>query len=474
MRTFHVGGAAEKGSQSSSVEASMDATVKIKNQNVLTNSKGETIVFSRNLEIVLEDSKGRARANYRIPYGARLLVRNKKKVKKGTKLADWDPYTKPIITDKAGAVNFVDLVEGVSMNEVMDEETNFASRIVMDWKTSPRGAELKPRITLRDERGDVIKLENGLDARYFMSVGAILQVEPGQQVGAGDVVARLPIDGGGTKDITGGLPRVAELFEARRPKDHAIIADMDGRVEYGRDYKTKRRIVIRSEDDPDIKSEFMVPKGKHLAVQEGDFISKGEYLLDGNPAPHDILEVMGVEALAEYLTEEIQDVYRLQGVKIDNKHIEVIVRQMLQKVEIVDSGETTLIAGEQVNRNDFRLENDRAAKEGLKLATAKPVLLGITKASLQTKSFISAASFQETTKVLTEASVNGKVDTLLGLKENVIVGRLIPAGTGSVVKRLRKVAKDKDMEMMEAHQAHEAESAALIADLSQSDQPADF
>ncbi len=471
MRTFHVGGAAQKGSESSSVEASMDAKVKIRNNNVLTNSKGETIVFARNLEVILEDDKGRARANYRVPYGARLLVKDKRKVKKGAKLADWDPYTKPIITDKAGFVNFVDLIDNVSMNEVVDEETNFASRIVMDWKTSPRGTDLKPRITLRDEAGEIVTLDNGLDARYFMSVGAILQVEPGQQVGAGDVVARLPIEGGGTKDITGGLPRVAELFEARRPKDHAVIADMDGRVEYGRDYKTKRRIIIRSEQDPEVTSEFMVPKGKHLAVQEGDFIAKGEYLLDGNPAPHDILEVMGVEALAEYLTEEIQDVYRLQGVKIDDKHIEVIVRQMLQKVEVVDSGETTLIVGEEIIRDDFAAENDRAAKEGLKLATAKPVLLGITKASLQTKSFISAASFQETTKVLTEAAVNGKVDTLLGLKENVIVGRLIPAGTGSVIQRLRKIAKDKDKEMMDAQEAREAESAALIADLSDEPQP---
>ena len=471
MRTFHVGGAAQKGSEISSVAASMDAKVKIKNANLLTNSKGESIVFSRNLEIILEDDKGRTRANYRIPSGARLLVKDKRKVKKGAKLADWDPYTKPIITDKAGAVNFVDLVEGVSMNEVVDEETNFASRIVTDWKTSPRGVDLKPRITLRDESGEVVKLENGLDARYYMSVGAILQVEPGQKVGAGDVVARLPIEGGGTKDITGGLPRVAELFEARRPKDHAVIADVAGRVEYGRDYKTKRRIIIRSEEDPETTSEFMVPKGKHLAVQEGDFIARGEYLLDGNPVPHDILEVMGVEALAEYLTEEIQDVYRLQGVKIDDKHIEVIVRQMLQKVEVEDSGETTMIAGEEINRDDFQMENDRAAKEGRKLAAAKPILLGITKASLQTKSFISAASFQETTKVLTEAAVNGKVDTLLGLKENVIVGRLIPAGTGSVIQRLRKIAKEKDSEMMQAQEAREAESAALIADLSQTPQP---
>ena len=471
MRTFHVGGAAQKGAEQSSVEASMDAKVKLKNRNVLTNTKGETIVFSRNLEIVLEDDKGRERANYRVPYGARLLVSDKKKVKKGTKLADWDPYTKPIITDKAGFVNFVDLVDNVSMNEVVDEETQRASRIVMDWKTSPRGTDLKPRITLRDSAGEVVKLENGLDARYFMSVGAILQVEPGQEVGAGDVVARMPIEGGGTKDITGGLPRVAELFEARRPKDHAIIADMDGRVEYGRDYKTKRRIIIRSEEDPEITSEYMVPKGKHLAVQEGDFIARGEYLLDGNPAPHDILDVMGVEALAVYLTEEVQAVYRLQGVKIDDKHIEVIVRQMLQKVEVIDSGETTLIAGEEVNREDFALENDQAAKEGRKLATAKPVLLGITKASLQTKSFISAASFQETTKVLTEAAVNGKVDTLLGLKENVIVGRLIPAGTGSVVQRLRTIAKDKDKDMMEAKAAEQAQSAALIEDLADTQQP---
>ena len=293
-------------------------------------------------------------------------------------------------------------------------------------------------------------LPNDMEARYFLPPDAILSVDDGSQVHAGDVLARIPMASARTRDITGGLPRVAELFEARRPKDHAIISESDGYVEFGRDYKTKRRIVVRHEDENVEPTEYLVPKGRHITVQEGDFIRKGEYLLDGNPAPHDILKVQGIEALAAYLVNEIQEVYRLQGVKINDKHIEVIVRQMLQKVEIEDGGDTTFLKGEQVDRVEFEEVNARDIAEGRKPATASPILLGITKASLQTRSFISAASFQETTRVLTEAAVVGKADDLIGLKENVIVGRLIPAGTGAHLNELRRIAQQRDADLEDA------------------------
>jgi DNA-directed RNA polymerase subunit beta' len=341
--------------------------------------------------------------------------------------------------------HYGDLVEGVSIREVMDEATGISSKVVIDWRQQPRGNDLKPRITLHDAQGNPVKLPNGLEARYYLSVDAILSVENGTPVKAGDVLARIPREGSKTRDITGGLPRVAELFEARRPKDYAIIAETAGRVEFGKDYKTKRRIVVRNDETGD-EREYLIPKGKHISVQEGDFVQQGDLLMDGNPVPHDILTVMGVEALANYLINEIQEVYRLQGVKINDKHIEVIVRQMLQKVEVLDPGETTFLAGEQIDRDEFEAENDKAYRDGLRVAVGKPVLQGITKASLQTRSFISAASFQETTRVLTEAAVAGKIDTLDGLKENVIVGRLIPAGTGSVVNRLKQIAAERDRE----------------------------
>jgi DNA-directed RNA polymerase subunit beta' len=387
-----------------------------------------------------------------VPYGAKLLCDEGATVAKGQKLAEWDPYTLPIITEKEGIAHYVDLVEGVSIREVMDEATGISSKVVVDWRQQPRGADLKPQIQLRNKKGDVIKLANGLEARYFLSVDAVLSVENGQEIHAGDIIARIPRESSKTRDITGGLPRVAELFEARRPKDYAIISEGEGRVEFGKDYKTKRRIVVRPSDEALPAVEYMIPKGKHISVQEGDYVQRGDLLMDGNPVPHDILRVMGVEALATYLVNEIQDVYRLQGVKINDKHIEVIVRQMLQKVEVDDPGESVYLAGEQVDKVDVDAANDKLARENLRLATYKPVLQGITKASLQTQSFISAASFQETTRVLTEAAVNGKTDNLDGLKENVIVGRLIPAGTGSVMNRLRRVAADRDRELLAAQQ----------------------
>ena len=406
--------------------------------------------MNRNAELLLMDAQGRERARHRLPYGSKLLREDKAQVKRGDKLAEWDPYTLPIITEREGYAHYVDLVDGISMIEQMDEATGIASKVVTDWKQQPRGADLKPRITLRDENGDVILMENGAEARYFLSADAILSVENGQKVHGGDLLARIPRESAKTRDITGGLPRVAELFEARKPKDHAIIAEIAGRVEFGKDYKSKRRIVVVPNDGSgEEPREYLIPKGKHISVQEGDFVESGDPLMDGNPVPHDILRVLGVEALASYLINEIQEVYRLQGVKINDKHIEVIVRQMLQKVEITDPGDTTFLLGEQVDRLEFDEANDRALGLNERPSQALPVLQGITKASLQTRSFISAASFQETTRVLTEAAVSGKTDSLSGLKENVIVGRLIPAGTGSVMNRLRLIAADRDKAVAE-------------------------
>ena len=458
MRTFHIGGAAQRGAEQSAIEAAFDAKVQIKNRNVVRNGQGVLVVMSRNCELQLVDGQGREKARHRLPYGAKLLVDDGEKIERGRKMAEWDPYTMPIITEKAGTATYMDLVEGVSMREVIDEQTGISAKVVVDWRQQPRGDQLKPRIVLRDEKGEVIRLPNGLEARYFLSVDAILQVENGAQVQAGDVLARIPREGSKTRDITGGLPRVAELFEARKPKDYAIISDLDGRVEFGKDYKTKRRIVVRNEESGD-EREYLIPKGKHISVQEGDYVLKGDQLLDGNPVPHDILSVLGVEALADYLVNEIQDVYRLQGVKINDKHIEVIVRQMLQKVEITEVGDTTLLIGDQIDREDFEEENEKTIRENLRPAKGVSVLQGITKASLQTKSFISAASFQETTRVLTEAAVSGKVDDLAGLKENVIVGRLIPAGTGSVVNRLRQIAGERDRQARLQHEEQGEEPA---------------
>jgi DNA-directed RNA polymerase subunit beta' len=443
MRTFHIGGAAQRGAEQSSVEASHEGIATVKNRFVVQNSQNVPVVMSRNCEIVLTDDRGRERARFRVPYGARLLADEGTQVVRGQKLAEWDPYTLPIITERAGKVEYLDLIEGITLVERMDEVTGLTSKVVVDYKQTAKGVDLRPRLQLKGDSGEVVKLPNGTDARYFLAPDSILSVENGAVVHAGDVLARIPREGSKTRDITGGLPRVAELFEARRPKDHAIIAENDGRVEFGKDYKAKRRIIVKN-DETGEETEYLIPKGKHVSVQEGDFVRRGDPLVDGPRVPHDILKVLGVEALSDYLVNEIQDVYRLQGVKINDKHIEVIVRQMLQKVEILDPGETTYLNGEQVDRLEFEAENAKRLKADERPATAMPVLQGITKASLQTHSFISAASFQETTRVLTEAATAGKVDSLTGLKENVIVGRLIPAGTGSVMNRLKAVAAGRD------------------------------
>jgi DNA-directed RNA polymerase subunit beta' len=461
MRTFHIGGAVQRGAEQSSVEAAFDAKVRIKNRTVVVNSTGIPIVMNRNSELALLDEAGREKARHRLPYGAKILADDGTAVTKGQRLAEWDPYTMPIITEKNGIANYVDLVEGVSMREVVDEATGISSKVVIDWKQQAKGGDLKPAIQLKGANGKTLTLSNGREARMPLPVDAILSVENGAEVKAGDVLARIPRESSKTRDITGGLPRVAELFEARRPKDFAIISDIDGRIEFGKDYKTKRRVLIVPAEEGAEPVEYLIPKGRHLSVQEGDFVQKGDLLIDGNRVPHEILRVLGIEELASYLINEIQEVYRLQGVRINDKHIEVIVRQMLQKIEVIDPGETTYLAGEQIDRADFDAENAKVVAEKLKPATGQPVLQGITKASLQTNSFISAASFQETTRVLTEAAVSGRVDVLSGLKENVIVGRLIPAGTGSVMARWRQIAAARDKELA-ATQA--AKTPAIEAD----------
>ena len=464
MRTFHIGGAAQI-SEQSFIESNFEGTIKIKNKNVARNSDGDLIAMARNLIVAVTDPDGTERAVHRIQYGARLKIDDGEHIKRGQRIAEWDPYTRPILTEVDGTVGYEDLVEGQSLTETLDESTGIAKRVVIDWRSgSARGQQdLRPALVVKGKDGKILKLSRGGDARSLLAVDAVISVDPGAKVGAGDVIARIPTESAKTRDITGGLPRVAELFEARRPKESAVIAEISGTVRFGRDYKNKRRIAIEPASKDDEVREYLVPKGKHIHLQDGDLIEKGDYIVEGNPAPHDILAIKGVEELAGYLVNEIQEVYRLQGVAINDKHIEVIVRQMLQKVEIEDSGETDLIQAEQVDKTEFDEVNARAAAEGKKPASAHPVLLGITKASLQTRSFISAASFQETTRVLTEAAVSGKADTLDGLKENVIVGRLIPAGTGAMMNRLREVAVKRDQLILAEREKEAAAKAAAAA-----------
>ena len=356
-------------------------------------------------------------------------------------------------------------MENTSLREVVDEATGISNKVIIDWRQQPGGADLKPRVTLLDDKGEVQVLGNGLEARYFLPVNAVMSVQDGQEVHAGDVLARIPRESSKTKDITGGLPRVAELFEARMPKDYAVMAEIDGTIEFGRDYKTKRKIIIRPDNTELKEAQYMVPKDRHLIVHEGDHIRAGDLLMEGTPVPQDILRIKGVEALAEYLVKEVQAVYRLQGVQTNDKHIEVVLRQMLQKVEVTDPGETTLLEGKMIDAEEFKEVNAIAEAEGYKPAQAQPVLQGITKASLQTRSFISAASFQETTRVLTEASLTGKKDKLVGMKENVIVGRLVPAGTGAYRDAIRHEVQSEDNIRFEAEsKIREAEEAARLAE----------
>ena len=441
MRTFHVGGTASI-KQDSQIVSKNEGTLKIINTNLLEDSKKNQIVMGRNTQISIEDDNGLQIAIYKIPYGSKLFFKNGDKIKKNSKICEWDPYTTPVIAEKSGIVNYVDLIDGVTLSETLDDETGIESKSVIDWRSQSKNTDLKPRITLRDEKGNVIKKADDNEARYYLVPDSILSVKDGQKIFAGDVIARLPKETSKTKDITGGLPRVAELFEARKAKDSAIIAENDGKVLFGKEVRGKQRVSIVA--DSGETSNYLIPKGKHINFNQGEKIKKGEYLLDGQPLPHDILRILGIEELTEYFVNQVQEVYRLQGVVINDKHIETILRQMLKKIEVKSSGDSNLLPGEIVDRIKFETMNEKLKSESKKPAVGERVLMGITKASLQTESFISAASFQETTRVLTDAAIKGKTDTLLGLKENVIVGRLVPAGTGTIKNDWNKRAIDDD------------------------------
>ncbi|MBS2018496.1 MAG: DNA-directed RNA polymerase subunit beta', partial [Deltaproteobacteria bacterium] len=436
MRTFHIGGAAARGKiEQSSIEARTEGFVRIRGANLAKRRDGTITIMNRHGELVIVDDTGREREHHRLVYGAVLKCAEGDKVKAGDLLAEWDAFANVILTEVGGVAKFGDIVEGVTMIEKLDEVTGLSRKVVIE----SRAADLRPRVSLKHpETGDTLKLPNStLEARYLLPVGANITVQDGDLLEPGDIIAKIPRETTKTQDITGGLPRVAELFEARKPKDHAIIAEIDGEVSFGKDTKGKRKVVITPfghDGAPlnDQAREYLIPKGKHIHVQPGDRVRAGEPLQDGPANPHDILRVKGEKELAAYLVNEIQQVYRLQGVAINDKHIEVIVRQMLRRVRIKDVGDTNFLIDEQVEKHVFERENARVIERGGKPGIAEPLLLGITKASLSTESFISASSFQETTKVLTEAAINGKTDTLRGLKENVIMGRLIPAGTGLV------------------------------------------
>ena len=438
MRTFHIGGTATRRAEASHVEATAEGEVRFSNMRTVTDREGRTIVMNRNAELGVFDKSGRDRERYPVVYGARVQVAEGEHVKPGTLLLEWDPFANPILSEANGVVKFGDIVEGATMREQVDEFTGVSSKVIIESKDP----ELRPRISVKDAAGVT-------EARALLPVGAALSVSEGQQVEAGDVLAKMPRETTKTKDITGGLPRVAELFEARKPKDFAIVTEIDGVVSFGADSRGKRRIIVTPDLTDAEPKEYLIPKGKHISVHEGDVVRAGEALMDGSSNPHDILRIKGEKELSKYLVDEVQEVYRLQGVRINDKHIEVIVKQMLRRVRVIDVGDTDFLVGEHVEKVVFESTNTRMLEEGKQPALAEPLLLGITKASLSTESFISAASFQETTKVLTEASMWGKVDQLRGLKENVIMGRLIPAGTGMARYHQIGIQVDAPEELME-------------------------
>ena len=464
MRTFHIGGAAQKGAEHSSVEAPMPASVKFENAKTLKNASGETIVMTRNMEIILQDSTGKDISRHKLPYGAKLFKNDGDKVEKGEKISEWNPYIRPIITEKSGIVTYVDLVDTLSISEIFNDTTGISSKTVIDWRLTNKGKDLKPQLNITDENGNILKFGNNTEARYLLSVGSVIVANNGAEVQAGDIIAYVPLEGSKNKDITGGLPRVDELFEARNPKNPAIIAACDGIIDFGDDVKTKRKVSIIPEDGGE-PVDYFISKGAQLLVQHGDIVRKGDKITEGDVSPHDILRVMGVVELSRYMVNEVQEVYRLQGVQINDKHIEIIIRQMLKKKEIIDPGSTIFIEGEIVDMDEFIRENAKAVEAGGKPAKAEPVLLGITRASLQTESFISSASFQETTRVLTEAAVEGKTDSFVALKENIIVGRLIPVGTGAYIREVKKIAAERDKEISSSENVNNntAEDAADLA-----------
>ncbi len=441
MRTFHIGGAALRGTEQSSISAISDGVLRISGKNNIINRDGKIVVVSRNCEITILDNNQNEIHSYKLPYGAAITHKNGEVVKKGDHLAEWDPYNIPVVVESKGVIKYGDLLENISLREKIDDSTGISTKIIMDWKQYSK-QDLKPRILIVDGKSEAKK-------EYLLSVGTLISVANGEEIKAGDIIAKIPKESSKTRDITGGLPRVAELFEARKPKNAAVMSEIEGKVEFGKDYKVKRRIIIRPDDVSIEPVEYMVAKNKHLFVGEGDYVKRGDMLVDGSLVPHDILCILGIKAFTRFMVDEVQKVYRMQGVKIDDKHIEVILGMMLKRVEVVKPGDTTLLMGEYIDRDVFEQINVKAKAEGLKTAQCSPVLLGITKASLQTKSFISAASFQETTKVLTDAAVQGKYDNLAGLKENIIVGRLIPAGTGLIMGKFKesvaKVAQGADV-----------------------------
>jgi DNA-directed RNA polymerase subunit beta' len=468
MRTFHIGGAASRAAVASSVEAKSNGNVRFTaTMRYVTNGKGDQIVISRSGEVLITDDHGRERERHKVPYGATLIVKDGQTIKAGTALANWDPLTRPIITEYAGTVKFENVEEGSTVAKQIDEVTGLSTLVVIDAKRrSAGGRALRPQVKLLNEQGQEVKIAGTEHAVTIgFQVGALITVKDGQQVSVGEVLARIPTESQKTRDITGGLPRVAELFEARSPKDAGMLAEVTGTVAFGKETKGKQRLEITDMDGN--KHEFLITKDKQVLVHDGQVVNKGEMIVDGPADPQDILRLLGIEALARYIVDEVQDVYRLQGVKINDKHIEVIVRQMLRRVQVVDAGDTNYIPGEQVERSELLDENDRVTAENKRTATHENVLLGITKASLSTDSFISAASFQETTRVLTEAAIMGKKDGLRGLKENVIVGRLIPAGTGLAYHRARKEKEHWEAEeraaMLQAEAARALQEAEETA-----------
>jgi DNA-directed RNA polymerase subunit beta' len=459
MRTFHIGGAASRAAVASNVEAKSSGVIGFNpTMRYVTNSKGELVVISRSGEIIIHDEIGRERERHKVPYGAILAIKADQSIKAGLVLANWDPLTRPIITEFAGQVRFENVEEGLTVAKQLDEVTGLSTLVVIDPKRRGSTKVVRPQVKLIDAAGKEVKIP-GTDHSVTIGfqVGALIQVRDGQDVGPGEVLARIPVEGQKTRDITGGLPRVAELFEARSPKDKGILAEMTGTVSFGKETKGKMRLQIT--DPEGTVWEELVPKEKNILVHEGQVVNKGESIVDGPADPQDILRLLGIEELARYIVDEVQDVYRLQGVKINDKHIEVIVRQMLRRVVVDNAGDSGYIGGEQVERSEMLNTNEALQAEGKLPATYTNLLLGITKASLSTDSFISAASFQETTRVLTEAAIMGKRDELRGLKENVIVGRLIPAGTGMAYHQARKV-KDA-MDEAERRAIADAEAAEL-------------
>ncbi|HET9025429.1 MAG TPA: DNA-directed RNA polymerase subunit beta', partial [Burkholderiaceae bacterium] len=438
MRTFHIGGAASRAAAIDNVTVKTTGTVKFNNLKHVDHAAGHLVAVSRSGELSVLDLHGRERERYKLPYGATVHVKDGASIKAGQTVANWDPHNHPIVSEVAGFMRFIDFIDGVTVIEKTDELTGLASREITDPKRrGTQGKDLRPIVRIVDKNGKDLTIPGtDLPAQYLLPPRSIVNLQDGAAVGVGDVVAKIPQEASKTRDITGGLPRVADLFEARKPKDPAILAEVSGIVSFGKDTKGKQRLIIKQADGSE--HEELIPKYRQIIVFEGEHVEKGETVVDGEPSPQDILRLLGVEPLAVYLTKEIQDVYRLQGVKINDKHIEVIVRQMLRKVEVLDAGDTKFLHGEQVERQRMVEANAAAVAKNEIPSKYDPVLLGITKASLATESFISAASFQETTRVLTEAAVRGTRDSLRGLKENVIVGRLIPAGTGLAYHTARR------------------------------------